>query len=157
MGLIIFQLAMAGFLASQQAFVRSSLVVPLIVAGLVSMYRWEENWGRLSRFIALRAVKEPVRVGDEAGEGTPDERRERGLAFINPNLVTPLEKPWIVRSRGGDGEGGDNRGSDLMRSDIMRRDHGGRDNGGRDIRRSENGSVGLENPWAVSDGVEDGF
>lgn len=146
-GLIIFQLAMAGFLASQQAFVRSSLVVPLIVAGLVSMYRWEENWGRLSRFIALRAVKEPVRVGDEAGEGTPDERRERGLAFINPNLVTPLEKPWIVRSRGGDSEGGDNGGSDIMR----------RDNGGRDIRRSENGSVGLENPWAVSDGVEDGF
>lgn len=102
-GLIIFQLAMAGFLASQQAFVRSLLVVPLIVAGLVSMYRWEENWGRLSRFIALRAVKEPERVRVEE---THDERRERGLVFINPSLVSPLEKPWVPGSRDGELEDG---------------------------------------------------
>lgn len=102
-GLIIFQLAMAGFLASQQAFVRSLLVVPLIVAGLVSMYRWEENWGRLSRFIALRAVKEPARF---RGEETHDERRERGLVFINPSLVAPLEKPWVTGSRDGELENG---------------------------------------------------
>lgn len=126
-GLIIFQLAMAGFLASQQAFVRSSLVVPLIIAGLVSMYRWEENWGRLSRFIALRAVKEPERVADSEC-GTMDERRERGQAFVNPNLVTPLEKPWIVES-GQEGEERDERDE-------------------REIVGSGNGGLGLENPWA---------
>lgn len=128
-GLIIFQLAMAGFLASQQAFVRSSLVIPLIVAELVSMYRWEENWGRLSRFIALRAVKEPERGG---WEETHDERRERGLVFINPSLVSPLEKPWVPGSRDGELE----------------------DGGFLPRRQSESPS---ENIWAESGDIEDGY
>lgn len=95
-GLIIFQLAMAGFLASQQAFVRSALVAPLIAGNVWWMYRWEGDWGPLNRYIALRAIREPERTDVEV-EATVDERRERGGVFVNPSLVRPLEGVWVGR------------------------------------------------------------
>ncbi|KAI5848719.1 hypothetical protein DFP73DRAFT_474108 [Morchella snyderi] len=122
MGLIIFQLAMAGFLASQGAFVRSAMVAPLIVGNVLWMYRWEADWGKLNSFIALHAIREPVEVDvnqsipDEEGQvlrgdgttgsgygraayETLDERREHGGLFVNPSLVSPLEDVWVGRRR----------------------------------------------------------
>lgn len=114
-GLIIFQLAMAGFLASQGAFVRSAMVAPLIVGNILWMYRWDADWGKLNSFIALHAIREPTDVdvnqsipdqegqvirGDgRSGHETLDERREHGGLFVNPSLVSPLEEVWVGRRR----------------------------------------------------------
>ncbi|KAF2089603.1 DUF221-domain-containing protein [Saccharata proteae CBS 121410] len=102
-GLILFQLTMAGQLALKRAFWRSAFLIPLVLATLWFWELYGRTYKPLMQFIALkslrRAESEGVgRAGREFGvpEDTVDEVRESGLKFINPSLILPLEGVWIA-------------------------------------------------------------
>ncbi|KZF26830.1 DUF221-domain-containing protein [Xylona heveae TC161] len=110
LGLIVFQLAMAGVLALKTAFKRSALILPLIIGTIWFSYFFSRSFEPLTLFIALRSIHRPDhpdtyvsensftqalghRVDPSAENGAPrgrtvDEQRETGLRFMNPNLTS---------------------------------------------------------------------
>lgn len=111
LGLGIFQTAMAGVIALKQNFTAAALVVPLLGFTVWFSFFYEKTYEPLTKYIALRSIRRDdddlINIADEhvgihrpPGRGrrtsmTVDEDRERGLKFINPSLVVPLEKVWI--------------------------------------------------------------
>ena len=110
LGIGVFQLAMAGWLALKQATWPSILVVPLIFGTVWFSYFYARTFEPLTKYIALRGIRRDGKrprnadgqtLGDDAPQGrsrdagataddsTVDEERERGQSFINPNLVSP--------------------------------------------------------------------
>ncbi|KKY39007.1 hypothetical protein UCDDA912_g00914 [Diaporthe ampelina] len=138
LGLIVFQVTMAGYLSLQTAFFASLLVVPLLMGTVWYSYYWKRQFEPLTNYIALRSIRHrqssrsrnndsnsgsgsgTSSPGDQEGsvvhdevfggpgrhppqellrrrKSTVDEDKEKGLRFINPSLVVPLEQPWIYR------------------------------------------------------------
>ncbi|KAK4184170.1 hypothetical protein QBC35DRAFT_66850 [Podospora australis] len=115
LGLLVFQLTMSGYLALRSAYTVALLLVPLFIATVWYSWSFRQQFEPLTRFISLRSIKQQQNVGASAimdddldGEGevgrevlrrgsTVDEDREKGLRFVNPNLVVPLQQPWIYR------------------------------------------------------------
>jgi hypothetical protein len=101
-GLIIFQVTMAGQLALRLAIKRSLLILPLIMITLWFSHVYSRSYKPLMKFIALRSIRRheqanqnssrflmeqrvrPVEVGEMA-----EEMAERDLRFINPSLIAP--------------------------------------------------------------------
>lgn len=106
LGLIIFHIAMAGYLAANQAFTQALLMVPLVLATIWFTIYFQRTYFPLMYFIALRSIDkrwqpslpEPSEsawnVATDEGR-TVDTDPETGLRYINPNLTQPLEKLWI--------------------------------------------------------------
>jgi hypothetical protein len=116
-GLILFHLSMGGLLALQSAYVLAPLIAPLPMMTLAYWYNFEKTIGPLLKFIALRAIEtegsgsasamnqgSQVLASDETSallhrprsmSRTLDEQRERGLRYVNPNLIRALDGPWI--------------------------------------------------------------
>ncbi|KID86465.1 hypothetical protein MGU_06277 [Metarhizium guizhouense ARSEF 977] len=116
-GLLVFETVMVGQIASSRAFVQSVAVLPLIPFTIWYSYYFNRRFEPLTRVIALRAIRngrEQNGEGEQAVEeeasdddvphfqrqilrrgSTLDEFKERGLTFVNPSLVTPLQLPWI--------------------------------------------------------------
>ncbi|KAK4044346.1 hypothetical protein C8A01DRAFT_31399 [Parachaetomium inaequale] len=119
LGLVVFHLTMSGYLALQKAFTVALLIAPLFVATLWYGWDFRRRAEPLTRFISLRSIE---RAGEGGGgsavldgelspgevaaaatrqrevlrrASTVDEDREKGLRFVNPSLVVPLEQPWI--------------------------------------------------------------
>jgi hypothetical protein len=118
--LVLFQSAMAGWFALRAAFFRALLILPLMATTVSFAWFYRRTFSSLTRYIALRAITDDTGgaggrgESDEEGglvETTVDERREQGHAFVNPNLVSPLEKVWLMKFNeesglgGGSGEG----------------------------------------------------
>ncbi|RPA93961.1 DUF221-domain-containing protein [Choiromyces venosus 120613-1] len=99
LGLFIFQLAMAGFLAINHAFTRSLLIVPLLFVSIWLAWMFSRIYVPLNKFIALKAVVGPDTSGSTISGETVEEEREKGERFINPNLVIPLEDAWVISTR----------------------------------------------------------
>ncbi|KAH8787903.1 hypothetical protein F5883DRAFT_707029 [Diaporthe sp. PMI_573] len=143
LGLIVFQITMAGYLSLQLAFFASLLVMPLLMGTVWYSYYWKRQFEPLTNYIALRSIRHRSSSssrrrrnnnndgsssssssgtsspsGDEEGsvvhdevfggpgrhppqnllrrrKSTVDEDKEKGLRFINPSLIAPLEQPWI--------------------------------------------------------------
>lgn len=57
LGLIVFQLTMAGYLVLQLAFFASSLVVPLLIGTVWYSYYWKRQFEPLTNYIALRSIR----------------------------------------------------------------------------------------------------
>lgn len=96
-GLVIFQITMAGQLALRSAVKRSVAVVPLIVITLWFSYVYSRSYKPLMKFIALRSIK-LAEHDDEAlsnsrylsetrNRPTVDEVWETGMRFVNPSLI----------------------------------------------------------------------
>lgn len=122
LGLAVFHLTMSGYLGANKAFVQATLVLPLFVFTVWYMYYFRAQFEPLTHNIALLSVR---RDGDASplsdedvhnGLGnltfarrrrtwdgrrrrtsTIDENREKGLQFVNPSLIVPLEQPWIYQ------------------------------------------------------------
>ncbi|KAH0491056.1 hypothetical protein TgHK011_002501 [Trichoderma gracile] len=117
-GLVVFEVVMVGQIASLSAFVQSVAVFPLIPFSIWYSYYFKRRYVPLMKYIALRAIKPaPGSGGDEAvvdeeesddvspdrsqsremlrRGSTLDELKEKGLTFVNPSLVVPLERPWV--------------------------------------------------------------
>jgi hypothetical protein len=109
--LISFQVVMLAFLVLRKAFTEAALILPLMVLILWYNYYFHRQFIPLTKFIALRSIKRDSDPGRESNpnqdEGEPmrlarrlstvDEDRERGISFINPSLIVPLEQPWIYK------------------------------------------------------------
>lgn len=113
LGLVIFQLTMAGTLALERAFVSAGLIVPLVLSTFVVVYTFEKDYRPLSFFIALRAIQryssqsegsstsalqtidQPRRRTVKKRASTIDELRELNKDYVCPYLTDPLDGPII--------------------------------------------------------------
>lgn len=106
-GIILFHLTMTGILVLQKAYFLATVLAPLPVITFFFWYNFEEDYVPLSYFIALTAIEtyttstpteedlEQQRRVRPMVSKTLDEEREKFQKYINPNLVRPLEGPWI--------------------------------------------------------------
>ncbi|KAI0486466.1 DUF221-domain-containing protein [Xylaria cf. heliscus] len=111
LGLISFQVVMLAILVLRKAFSEAALIGPLVVLTLWYNYYFQNQFIPLTKFIALRSIKRGSDPGAQSNptrdEGeqmrlarrmsTIDEDREKGLSFINPSLIAPLDQPWIYQ------------------------------------------------------------
>jgi hypothetical protein len=104
-GMGFFQLLMAGVIALEKQFTAAALVIPLIPITVWYSYYFRRTYEPLTKFIALRSIRRESNADiDLIGENVSDERplgfrrrrsttidetREKGLKFVNPNLVKP--------------------------------------------------------------------
>jgi len=119
-GLGVFQLVMAGLIALDKEFVAGGLIIPLIPTTIWYSYYYSRTYEPLTKYIALRSIRreddaETNIAGEDLGISRPpgimrrrsttlDESREKGLKFINPSLVVPLERMWINKAPGNESE-----------------------------------------------------
>jgi len=98
-GLVIFQVTVAGQLALRLAIKRSLVIIPLVLITLWFHYVYSRSYKPLMRYIALRSIRK-AEHGDPGAAArryeyetrihqTVDESGETGLRFINPNLIVP--------------------------------------------------------------------
>ncbi|KAJ8102705.1 hypothetical protein POJ06DRAFT_54098 [Lipomyces tetrasporus] len=97
-GLLLFQLTMAGSLGLQGAYFLSSLLAPLPIITIILMYNFYDHHLKLSYFIALRSIKHGQLR--RFNSRTLDEERELNHVYINPNLICPLEEPCVLDRTG---------------------------------------------------------
>ncbi|EPE06869.1 hypothetical protein F503_03296 [Ophiostoma piceae UAMH 11346] len=122
LGLAVFHLTMSGYLGANKAFVQATLVLPLFVFTVWYMYYFRAQFEPLTHNIALLSVRRDGDLSPLSDEdvhnglgnltfarrrrtwdgrrrrtSTIDENREKGLQFVNPSLVVPLEQPWIYQ------------------------------------------------------------
>lgn len=108
-GLLFFEIAMAGLLALRTAFYRSILIIPLLAGTIWFSVFFRRTFDPLMKFIALRSLNSPAPFGDVSpGESryerdtdrgrAVDEDDETGLRYINPSLIIPLEEVWLAKS-----------------------------------------------------------
>ena len=88
--------------------------MPLIPFTIWYSYYFGRTYDPLTKYIALRSIRRDdnagINIADEyiginhppdpgpirrRQSSTIDESREKGLRFVNPSLVVPLEKMWI--------------------------------------------------------------
>ncbi|CAN3504319.1 calcium permeable stress-gated cation channel 1 [Diutina catenulata] len=90
-GLLLFQLTMAGVLGLRRSYVCATAMAPLPIYTLYCLWLFERSYVPLSVFIALRAIDPGM-----ANEETLDERREHADKYEFPNLVSELDGPLIA-------------------------------------------------------------
>ncbi|PSR80215.1 hypothetical protein BD289DRAFT_71510 [Coniella lustricola] len=85
LGLIVFQITMAGYLVLQSAFFASSLVIPLSIGTVWYSYAWKRRFEPLTKYIALRSIRRHPERGADAhsndggttpGTASPDQQVE---------------------------------------------------------------------------------
>lgn len=110
LGLIVFQVAMAGIVGLSLAIYRAVLIVPLIVFSIWFIVFYQKTYAPLMKFIAIRSLTHDPPFGaipqgesrydSETSRGRDvDEDDETGLRYINPSLVLPLEDVWLAKER----------------------------------------------------------
>lgn len=106
--LVFFQVAMAGQLILKGAIPRSVLVAPLFIGTIWFAIWYNRTYEPLMRFIALRSLHESqddtLSLSDSRNEENVHAARARAVdgdesnwAFVNPNLIIPLEDIWISK------------------------------------------------------------
>lgn len=99
-GLVTFQLVMAGLLALNKYIVAATLVIPLLILTVWFSYYFGRTYEPLIKYIALKSIRRDGTEGSIPEEAvldrptrprresrTLDEDREKDLIFINPSLV----------------------------------------------------------------------
>ncbi|KAF3060905.1 Calcium permeable stress-gated cation channel 1 [Daldinia childiae] len=148
-GLVAFEVIMIAFLVLQTAFIAASFIAPLVVLTFWYSFYSRQRYTPLTKFIALRSIKRATDPGSETRPdrdpdqvqrqtrltrrmSTIDEDKEKGMRFINPSLVVPLEQPWVYQdpppllpessvssSTGSVGENGSRREASLRSNDEL--------------------------------------
>lgn len=109
-GIIVFQVAMAGIVGLNLAIYRAILIVPLIFFTIWFIVFYQRTYAPLMKFIAIRSLNHDPPFGalpegesrydSETSRGRDvDEDSETGLRYINPSLVIPLEDVWLAKNR----------------------------------------------------------
>lgn len=109
-GLIVFQLTMAGWLALKQAYTRAAMVTPLLGFTVWMYWHYDRNYRPSSYYIALKSIVEGYSDPNRNTQSATlvNEEGERKFDFINPSLVSPLENVWVA-GRAIDGSGANDR------------------------------------------------
>lgn len=106
LGLILFQITMAGTLALEHAFILSILILPLIGSTILVVYNFEKDYFPLSYYIALKAIyrgesenqiNEDTSVGSRLRKkrSTIDETREESKNYLCPLMTDKLSGPMV--------------------------------------------------------------
>ena len=114
-GILVFQLAMAGQLALRGAYKRAVIILPLLIGTFWFAIFYRRTYEPLMKFIALRSLyrdedddapslNEPRYESETRNGRIVDDSEETGLRFINPNLIVPLEDVWLAK-KGPNGSG----------------------------------------------------
>ncbi|KAI4918233.1 hypothetical protein J4E90_002614 [Alternaria incomplexa] len=123
-GVVLFQITVAGQLALKKAFKRAVMVAPLVVCTLWFLVVFARTYRPLMKFIALRSLRSPEQselgrdvqeeavANGQAGRLTLDEARERGLRFQNPSIIMPLDDVWLLQKHGRPQNGSHGSGTD---------------------------------------------
>ncbi|CDK28431.1 unnamed protein product [Kuraishia capsulata CBS 1993] len=106
MGLLIFQLTMAGSLTFTNDYILATCLAPLPLLTVAFLWNFQRNYLPLSFFIALRAIKDdavdttsrpnPHSLLTPTKSRTIDERREFNQNYQYPYLVGALDGPWVA-------------------------------------------------------------
>jgi hypothetical protein len=101
-GLIIFQVTMAGQLALRLAIKRSLLIIPLVAITLWFSYVYSRSYKPLMKFIALRSIRRHEQANQSSSRFLMEQRVRpvdademseeiagRSLRFVNPSLIAP--------------------------------------------------------------------
>ncbi|KAK8049629.1 hypothetical protein PG994_011359 [Apiospora phragmitis] len=113
-GLLFFQVVMLGTLSLRKAFIQAGLVAPLLVLTVWYSVYFNRRFKPLTVFVALRSLKRDSDPGPQSSPNhdaqqaamptrlarrmsTIDEDREKGLRFVNPSMIAPLEQPWVYQ------------------------------------------------------------
>ena len=111
LGLVVFQITMAGILGLSQAWRRAILVIPLLVFSVWFTVFYQRTYAPLMKFIAIRSLNHDPPFGALPEEGESryeretgggrnvDEDQETGLRYINPSLIVPLQGAWLAKKR----------------------------------------------------------
>lgn len=102
-GLVVFQIAMIGYLALNKALTRSILLVPALAATVWFNVYFQRTYEPLMKYIALSSIYRsdqidlptPVepRWHHETNQGRlVDTGSETGMRYINPSVSAPLEE-----------------------------------------------------------------
>ena len=105
LGLVIFQLVIAGIIALKNQFTAAALVVTLMPLTVWYSFYYGRTFEPLMKYIALRSIRRDSNADiNFAGEDlqihrqlphvrresvTIDEHREEGMKFVNPSLSVP--------------------------------------------------------------------
>ena len=108
LGIVVFQVTMAGVLALRSAFTQAVLVIPLVLSTAWYSYGFRNQFEPFTRFISLRSIRRGEHMNDSTvldedefygrsrldmqarllrRRSTVDEDREEGAKFVNPSLV----------------------------------------------------------------------
>lgn len=111
LGLVVFQIAMAGILGLGLAWKRALLILPLLLFSIWFIVFYKRTYEPLMQFIAIRSLKwtspftedgvqpSESRYDRETDRGRHvDEGEETGLRYMNPSLVIPLEDVWLPKT-----------------------------------------------------------
>lgn len=110
LGLLVFQLTMAGILGLSLAIKRALLIVPLLAFTVWFTVFYQKTYEPLMKFIAIRSLNHDPPFGaiaqgesryesETSGGRDVDEDEDTGLRYINPSLVVPLEDVWLAKKR----------------------------------------------------------
>ncbi|KAL5336273.1 hypothetical protein BJX70DRAFT_373167 [Aspergillus crustosus] len=114
-GLVVFQLAMAGTLGLRKAITPSLLIVPLLGATVWFSYFYTQSYEPLTKFIALKSIyRDTPSSGDVSPSISSTFSPPPGLdrdafpirlggqvlglklkKYINPSLILPLDSAWL--------------------------------------------------------------
>ncbi|KAF6799561.1 duf221 domain-containing protein [Colletotrichum sojae] len=114
LGLTVAQVILSSVMALEKGFLQSVLVLPLIVFTIWYSFYFARRFEPLTRYISLRSIRvefdaDDAAVLDEDFEGprpsrgllrrgsTIDEDKEKGMKFVNPSLISRLDRPWIYQ------------------------------------------------------------
>lgn len=86
LGLVVFQITMAGYLSLQLAFFASSLVVPLLMGTVWYSYAWKRKFEPLTNYIALRSIRR--RDDDDGLDSSSPEGGEEGSGSSSANHIS---------------------------------------------------------------------
>ncbi|KAG8157192.1 hypothetical protein KVR01_012900 [Diaporthe batatas] len=104
LGLIVFQITMAGYLSLQLAWLASSLVIPLLMGTVWYSYYWRRQFEPLTNYIALRSIRQrhPGRSNGGSGTTSPDgeDDDDDNEAFGGPGRrPNPASSQSLLRRR----------------------------------------------------------
>lgn len=109
LGLVVFQITMAGILGLSKAWKRAILIVPLLVFTIWFIVFYQRTYGPLMKFIAIRSLNHDPPFGalteegelryesETAGGRNVVEDEDGDLRYINPSLTVPLKGAWLAK------------------------------------------------------------
>ncbi len=116
LGLVVFQITMAGILGLSKAWKRAILLIPLLVFTIWFIVFYQRTYGPLMKFIAIRSLNHEPPFGalteesqsryesETAGGRNVVEDQNAGLHYINPSLTVPLKGAWLAKGSSGNNE-----------------------------------------------------
>lgn len=149
LGLVVFQVTMAGYLVLQLAFFASVLVVPLLIGTVWYSYAWKRKFEPLTNYIALRSIRRRRSRPDGSALSSPPSENANSNSGGGTASGPTIDEVDIVH---GEAFGGPGRRPGALGEVLQRRRSTvdeDREKGARFVNPSL--VAPLEQPWIYSE------